>query len=318
MYYAVTHLTDYHYDAAISDSVMELRMQPRNDDNQRSIRFHIDVSPDAKVLYHRDYLGNVVHTFDVSAPHTQLAIKAESIVEVKPPAALPDALTMAAWDEIDARTNEDRDLYDMLLTGNFTQQTPLLAQFAAEIGWGERHTDPLTLLRMLNTHIYEKFDYSQDVTQVDSPIDVALEARQGVCQDFTHIMLVLTRQVGIPARYVSGYLSHREGQQDRSLEDASHAWVEVWLPGLEWVGLDPTNDLIVAERHIRVCLARDYAKASPTRGVFKGVAQTTLGVRVQVSKLDELPIEDVELAPEITMPHYSYYQAQQQQQQQQQ
>jgi len=316
MYYAVTHLTDYHYDTAITDSVMELRMHPRNDENQRTLRFNLDVSPDAKVLHHRDYLGNMIHIFDVSAPHEQLAIKAESIIEVKPPLTPPNHISEDAWKAIDAAST-NRDMYDMLLPGSFTHQTPMLQQFAAEIGWGQRDADPLTLLRRLNTTIYENFDYTQDVTRVDSPIDVALKARQGVCQDFSHIMLTLTRQIGIPARYISGYLYHRDDQEDRSLVDASHAWVEAWLPDLGWIGFDPTNNLIVAERHIRACIATDYAKASPTRGVFKGNAQTELSVRVQVSRLDELPIEDAELTPEITMPHYSYYQVQQQQQQQQ-
>lgn len=315
MYYAVTHLTDYHYSEPVTDSVMELRIQPRSADKQRCVRFNLDISPDAKVFSHRDYLGNIIHTFDIPAPHTQLAIKAEAIVEVKAPKPLPESLPQAAWNAID-EAKSDREIYDMLLPSRYTHVTPLLNKFADEINWCcERRTDPLSLLQELNAAIYEKFDYMQDVTKVDSPIDVALETRSGVCQDFTHIMLALTRQLGIPARYVSGYLHHRADYQDRSVADASHAWIEAWLPDYGWVGFDPTNNLIVADRHIRVCIASDYAKASPTRGVFKGGAETTLAVQVRVSQLDELPIENAVLAPEIPMPHYSYHQAQQQQQQ---
>lgn len=290
-------------------------MQPRSEIGQRCIRFNLDVSPETKILNHRDYLGNAIHTFDIPAPHTELAIKAESVVEVKTPPPLPESLPFSVWDQLAAATDE-REIYDMLLPGRYTQQSPLLLQFAQEIGWGERYADPLTLLKDLNNAMYEAFDYEQDFTKADSPIDIALEARKGVCQDFTHIMLALLRQVGIPARYVSGYLYHRKEHNDRSFEDASHAWIEAYIPGLSWVGFDPTNNLIVSDRHIRVCVAPDYAKASPTRGVFKGSVKTKLKVRVQVSVLDDVPREDAPLAPEIIMPQYSYQHQQQQQQQQ--
>ena len=204
----------------------------------------------------------------------------------------------------------------MLLPGTYAHQTELLNQFAQEINWG-RNSDPLTVLHRLNTAIYDNFDYVQHVTKVDSSIDVSLEARRGVCQDFSHIMLALVRKIGIPARYISGYLYHQKDEGDRSDVDASHAWIEAWLPNIGWIGFDPTNNLIATNRHIRVSIANDYANASPSRGVFKGTADTTLEVRVKVEKLDELPFEEDELSPEIVLPQYQFYQAQQQQQQQQ-
>ncbi len=315
MYYSATHLTIYKYSESIIDSVMELRMHPRNEGNQRVVRFDLGVRPNVKTFSYRDYLQNTIHTFNIPALHDKLAIKAEAIVEIKTPKPLPDRLDESAWGLIDQETDK-RDQYDMLLPGRYTHSTPLLQAFAQEIGWGRRG-DPLTLLKELNNAIYSAFDYQQNVTEVDSLIDVALEARRGVCQDFTHIMLLLVRQVGIPARYVSGYLYHRKDEtaQDRSDEDASHAWVEAWLPGLGWVGFDPTNDTIVTDRHIRVSIANDYAGASPSRGVFKGKAQTELEVRVQVKQLDELPEEQKTLTPDIVLPQYDYQQQVQQQQQ---
>lgn len=314
MYLAVTHLTDYLYTEPITDSAMEVRMHPRNGEHQRCVRFDLAVSPDADLLSYRDYLGNLIHTFDIPAAHTRLAIKAEAVVEMTPPPPLPDRLPDEAWEMLD-QAKQDREIYDMLLPGQFTRYSPRLAEFASEINWGERYADPLTMMRELTTAIYEKFDYAQDRTSADSPIDVALEGRSGVCQDFTHIMLTLARQVGIPARYVSGYLYHRADQPDRSVADASHAWVEAWMPGHGWVGFDPTNDLIVQDRHVRVCVATDYAKASPSRGVFKGSAETELSVKVQVSRLENIPVEETALAPEIAMPSYGYHTQQQQQQQ---
>ncbi len=316
MYYAVTHLTIYNYSNPINDSVMEVRMQPRSDGNQRCTRFALNVSPATKTFNHKDYLGNMIHTFDIPSSHTKLAIKAEAVVEVKDTLNLPNALSQSAWDEIDAQSKH-HDYYDMLLAGKFARPTDLLAQFAQEIDW-RRRSDPLNLLRELNSRIFNSFDYVQNVTRADSPIDEALSARRGVCQDFSHIMLALVRQVGIPARYVSGYLYTLKEEGDRSDVDASHAWIEAWLPDLGWIGFDPTNNLIVSDRHIRVSVANDYDKASPSRGVFKGTADTTLEVRVKVDKLDELPFEEEELAPEIVLPHFQYHQMTQEQQQQQQ
>lgn len=312
-YYAVTHLTLYKYSEPIIDSVMEIRKQPRTEKNQRNLRFHLDVSPTAKVTQYTDYLGNVVHHFDIPAPHKRLAVKSEAIVEVKPLDKLPDKLDWAVWDALDALA-DDFAYMDMLMPGPYTESSVLLDRFAQEINLG-RHSDPLTVLRELNTTIATSFEYQQAVTRVDSPIDIALDLRRGVCQDFTHIMLTLVRRLGIPARYVSGYLFHRKKVQDRSGADASHAWLEAWLPGLGWVGFDPTNNILVTDRHIRVCVANDYANATPSRGVFRGVAETELSVQVEVRKLDEIPLEDVPAQSQIVMPSYGYYQQQQQQQQ---
>jgi transglutaminase-like putative cysteine protease len=159
---------------------------------------------------------------------------------------------------------------------------------------------------------------------VDSPIDHALESRQGVCQDFAHIMIGLTRRIGIPCRYVSGYLFHKAGDKTRSAEGATHAWVETLLPGLGWVGLDPTNNVLAGERHVRTSVGRDYADVPPTKGVFKGSADSQLLVSVQVAPSDapplepELGIEDWSTAlREEGLDHELAAQHQQQQQQQQ-
>ena len=145
----------------------------------------------------------------------------------------------------------------------------------------------------MNEGIYRLFAYVPNSTKVDSPIEEALLSRQGVCQDFAHIMIALARPLRIPCRYVSGYLFHCEenGHQDRSLEGASHAWVEAFVPRLGWVAFDPTNNLIGGDRHIRVAIGRDYADVPPTRGVHKGEAHSELAVAVTVSPSDVVPPE---------------------------
>jgi transglutaminase-like putative cysteine protease len=155
---------------------------------------------------------------------------------------------------------------------------------------------------------------------VDSPIDDALKARAGVCQDLAHIMIAMARRVGIPCRYVSGYLSPSRDGHDRSVDGATHAWAEAWLPPLGWVGFDPTNDVLAGDRHVRVAVGRDYGDVPPTRGVFRGEAASELSVLVTVS-LSDTPIRPEHVMPVTTWvsaepagPDDSLDQAQQQQQ----
>jgi len=316
MYYALTHLTRFTYDEPITSTVMEVRMQPRSDRNQRCIHFEITISPTTQPQGRKDYLGNAIHVFDIPGQHQKLAIKTEATVEVQPVPPLPDAQPPDAWDTLDNAVNGDFGLYDMLMKSQFAKPTEKLRAFGEEIN-ATRRADPLTVVREINTAVYHSFDYTQNITRVDSPIDDALDKRLGVCQDFAHVMTALLRDLGIPCRYVSGYLYHvRDG--DRSDPDASHAWVEVWLPELGWIGFDPTNNMICNEQHIRVAVGRDYADVPPTKGVFIGEADSELEVEVKVTELDELPPLDVRHAPEIQLPHYELMAQQQQQQQQQQ
>ncbi len=313
MYYALTHLTRFTYEEPIISTVMEVRMQPRSDRNQRCVRFDITISPTTQPQGRKDYLGNAIHVFDVPGQHKKLAIKTESTVEVQPLPPLPDALPADAWDAIIATVADDFALHDMLFDSKFARPTEKLYAFGQEIN-ATRHSDPLTVVQQINTAIYNAFDYTQNITRVDSPIDDALDKRLGVCQDFAHIMTALLRDLGIPCRYVSGYLYHVR-DEDRSDLDASHAWVEAWLPGLGWVGFDPTNNMVCNEQHIRVAVGRDYADVPPTKGVFIGEAESVLEVEVKVTELDELPPLDVTHAPEIQLPRYELMPAQQQQQQ---
>jgi transglutaminase-like putative cysteine protease len=316
MYYSIHHTTRFKYDRQISESIMEVRMQPRDDGSQRCLRFDLGVSPRAQVLNYRDRLGNIVHHFDVPRPHSQLAVTAQAVVQMSTAPAIPEKLATDAWNELDEIASHDDHMFD-LMPSRFTEPTALLRLLARELNCESRHDDPLTQLRELNSSINSAFDYSPQTTTVDSPIDHALEARKGVCQDFAHIMLALTREyLRIPCRYVSGYLFHRVEDHDRSDPDATHAWIETFLPEIGWVGFDPTNNLIAGLRHIRVSVGRDYGDVPPTRGVFKGEAESELKVAVKVEPCDAPPpMEDLKLVLE-RIPPEPLEQHQQQQQQQ--
>ena len=294
MYYSIRHLTKFLYSTRVSESMMETRMHPRSDLNQRCMTFHLSVSPRCRVFSYRDHLANHVHHFDIPGMHGQLVIVAESLVEVQPAAPVPAFLAPGAWAELDAMV-EQGDYWEMLLPSEFTATTPALDALAEEFDV-RRRDDPLMVLHRLNQQMYEHFDYKPKSTKVDSPIDLALSTQAGVCQDFAHIMIALVRsRLRIPCRYVSGYLYHGESDMDRSISSATHAWVEALVPPLGWVGFDPTNWLVVGDRHIRTAIGRDYAEVPPTHGIFRGRADSELTVAVRVTPSLGTPSFDQEL-----------------------
>jgi transglutaminase-like putative cysteine protease len=326
-FYSIRHLTRFRYKQPVSESIMETRMHPRSDHSQRCLSFSLSVSPRCRVFSYRDHYGNNVQHFDIPGDHEQLVIVAESLVEQQIQMDLPAFLAADAWAALDSMVAEG-DFGEMLLPSTFAQPTPALLELARKLNV-VRRDDPLIVVHELNKSIYEYFEYVPRSTRVDSPIDEAIASRQGVCQDFAHTMIALLRHIGIPARYVSGYLYRGREDHDRSLPDASHAWVEVLLPQLNWVGLDPTNDLIAYNRHIRTAVGRDYADVPPTHGIFRGKTESELYVAVHVEASMEpppldrkLPIPDdwsvlVERAqqpPERVIPILDTQQMQQQQQ----
>jgi transglutaminase-like putative cysteine protease len=296
MFYAIRHFTRYRYSRAVWQSVMEVRMHPRSEYAQRCFTFQLSVSPRARIFSYTDHLGNLIHHFDIPEPHNQLTIIADALMDVDAPMELPESLGPEAWDDLDAMVEED-DYWDMLMPSRFARTSPELEAFAKEFGFDRRDgQDPLALLRSLNSKVYGALAYAKESTSVDSPIEDALRSRRGVCQDFAHIMISLVRNLRIPCRYVSGYLYHDQLHEDRSSEGATHAWVEALLPGLGWIGFDPTNNLVAGERHIRTAIGRDYADVAPTTGTMKGSAKTDLQVRVRVTPSEAVLPPDQELA----------------------
>ena len=328
-FYSIRHLTRFRYSHPISESIMETRMHPRSDTNQHCLTFSLSVSPRCRVFTYRDHQGNNVQHFDIPGDHNQLVIVAESVVEQQVLPDVPAFLSPDAWDALDELI-ESGDYWEMLLPSTFAVETDAVRMLARDMDV-TRRDDPLMLVQELNQRLFEYFEYVPSHTRVDSPIDEAIVSGKGVCQDFAHTMIALLRPVRIPARYVSGYLFRGREDKDRSTPDASHAWVEVLLPHLGWIGFDPTNNLIAHHRHIRTAVGRDYADVPPTHGVFRGSAESELYVAVQVEASDEAPALDrkmpipedwsvlVERAqqPPVAAIPFTDLQAMQQQQQQQ-
>jgi transglutaminase-like putative cysteine protease len=325
-HYAIRHLTRFTYASPVSESVMELRMRPASDATQRCLQFEVDLQPRARVFAYRDFLGNWVHHFDLPRRHLRLAVTARAQVQLDAPPERPAALGMEAWREVDQWAGRG-DHWDFRQPSHFAEWSDALLGFAGELGpLATRAADPLGTVRALSGAMHRAFAYAPNTTRVDSPIGEALASRRGVCQDFTHIMLALLRRLGLPCRYVSGYIAPRAlGEDDGPTTIATHAWVEVLLPGLGWMGIDPTNDIEAGLRHVRVAVGRDYADVTPTRGVYKGGAASSHEVNVEVTPGDALPTLDAAVvtaawvsevaAPEAAADRLQHEQQQQQQQQ---
>jgi transglutaminase-like putative cysteine protease len=320
MFYSIRHITRFRYTAPVRESVMELRMQPRSEGPQTLRSFQISTNPRAQLYAYTDHLGNAVYHFNLLREHEELRIEVQAVVEFLNMPPLPERLSEADWAHYDPSRLSD-DHFDMLGPSKFAKTSADLLTFMKIADIERPVGDPLTAMKTLTRAIYDSFDYEPGITQVHSPIELALTGRRGVCQDFSHVMIAVARHWGIPARYVSGYMFHR-GSRDRSEADATHAWVEAWLPGLGWVGFDPTNNVMAMERHVRAAVGRDYSDVPPTRGTFKGQADTELSIAVAIEPT-QAPVRHEDFlkvarpmvsAATPSMPERLYHQQQQQQQ----
>lgn len=289
MYYTIDHITHFRYSEPVSESVTEIRKRPSDEPAQRCLSFKLVTFPRAKLNEYQDSWGNQVHHFNILQPHKRMEIVAHTLVQLLE-RNVPTAADFGpqTWERLEQKRQQG-DLWDYLHPSQFVRFTPPVRQFAEKLGAGKQAIDPFTWLLTINQTIYDHFEYMPNTTTVDSHVDEVLANQAGVCQDFSHLMVTILRYGGIPARYVSGYLFHRTEMHDRSAEDATHAWVEAWLPEWGWIGFDPTNNVLVQDRHIRVAIGRDYADVPPTRGVFTGHAESELSVSVRVSPAEAPP-----------------------------
>ncbi len=271
-------------------------MHPRSEGTQRCFVFQLSVNPRARIFGYTDFYGNLVHHFDLPSRHSQLTIISDALVNIDDQPEIPDVMSYEAWRELEDLI-EKKDYWDMLMPSHFARSSPELEQLAVEIGVTDRKgRSPLAYLRDIASGVHRSFSYVKKSTAVNSPIEDALRSRQGVCQDFAHIMIALVRNARIPCRYVSGYLYHSSENTHPSADGATHAWVEAVLPGIGWVGFDPTINRFVSEKHIRTAIGRDYADVPPTMGMMKGKADTQLQVRVRVTPSQAVLPPDEEFA----------------------
>ncbi|TWH15244.1 transglutaminase-like putative cysteine protease [Rhodococcus rhodochrous J45] len=273
----VVHKTGYEYDGPVTASYNEARLTPRSDGRQTVVLNRVETTPATRSYRYTDYWGSAVTAFDLHAPHTSLEVVGHSVVETEP-VRPPDE--PAGWDVI---TDQDtRDRYDEVLAPSaYVPTDPELEATARELARG---LEPVDAVIAAAQWVYDQMDYVPGTTGVHTSALQAFEERQGVCQDYAHLTLLLLRRMGIPARYVSGYLHPvADAEIGETVAGQSHAWIQAWTGS--WWGYDPTNAKFVSEQHTSVAIGRDYTDVPPLKGIYMGGHATAHEVVVEVTRL---------------------------------
>ncbi|HXR29140.1 MAG TPA: transglutaminase family protein [Solirubrobacteraceae bacterium] len=285
MHFAIRFLTEYHYDAPVTDNLNALRVRPATTSTQRCDEFHTRIEPEARVSRYLDYFGTEVLEFGVPTSHEQLTIDVRARVVTAPPPDPP----AGSWESLRSPSYIDA-------AGEFAlpwQDQPAVAGIES-LEQALDAESPLQALELLCDLIPDRFEYRPGATYVGSQVSDLLQAGAGVCQDFVHLSLILLRRRGIAARYVSGYLwAAPEDHGNDSLEVDTHAWLEALLPGENghgepvWVSADPTNRRLAdGETHVKIGHGRFYADVPPVKGLYMGGASSDLTAWVTMSRLD--------------------------------
>ena len=292
----ITHSTTYDYRSPVTVAHHLLRLAPRRLRRQYRLAHALEVTPTPACLSsHRDYFGNEVAFTIFEGAHRQLRVRARSRVAVGA-AFIPEAAETPAWENVRNLCRTDLSAR-VLEAGEFTFGSPLVPLDAPFTEYA-RASFPssrrlLEAVLDLTARIHRDFKFDPTATTVATPLAQVLEQRRGVCQDFAHLQIACLRALGLPARYVSGYLETvpPPGQPKLVGADASHAWVSFFCPGLGWIDVDPTNNLLPSMQHITLGWGRDYGDVSPIRGVLVGGEEHTLSVAVDVAALGEVEDE---------------------------
>lgn len=269
----IVHRTRYEYEKPVLSSYNEARVTPTSEDHQSVVSSRFTTDPQVNVRRYRDYWGTQVHEFEVLGAHHSLLLTSSVIVETEEAREPDDSVS---WDDL--RDPELVDRFDELLAST-TYTAPEQELTAAARRIAASCPTPAAAVVEVSRWVNEEMSYVPGATGVKTDASEAWEARRGVCQDFAHVTIVALRALGIPARYVSGYLHPSKDPaigEERAGE--SHAWVEAWTGS--WCGVDPTNREPIGHRHVAIARGRDYADVSPVRGVHSGGGEATLTVEV--------------------------------------
>lgn len=287
MLYEVIHRTSYAYNTDVSVSHHVARLTPRSLPGQSCLAHELVVEPNPSlVTHHNDYYGNRSTFFTVAGPHRALQVTARSRVEVAPRPA-PLAAETPAWETVReasrvATSTFDLEVREAVFPSSLVPNLPALADYAA--GSFAVGRPLLDAVLDLTRRIHGDFRFDAKATTTATPLEQVIRNRSGVCQDFAHIQIGCLRALGLPARYVSGYMETMPppGRPKLIGADASHAWVQVFVPGAGWIDVDPTNNLLPSDRHIITAWGRDFEDVSPIRGVMVGGGRHVLYVGVDV------------------------------------
>ena len=279
--YKIKHITHYFYNSPVYESINQIMLYPIQDLHQtlhfQSIR--ITDSPSIEVF--KDHYFNQLGIFNILKPHSELSIQSNIVVEVVP-IEIPnlEISIVQQWEEIEL-LKKDFTLKDFLEVEEFKAKEEISNVVKSLI---DKEKSVFENAFNVSKFIFENFTYEQGVTTIESDIDENWSLKAGVCQDFAHLLLEMLQIAELPSRYVSGYICPKN--HDLRGEGATHAWVEVFLPTYGWIGIDPTNNCLVSDRHVRLAVGKDFHDCTPVKGIYKGSLEHRLEVTVVVENTD--------------------------------
>jgi len=276
MRWDIQHTTRFTYASPVRDSFNEVRLQPFSDEQQTVDAFELRIVPAARTRQYHDFYSNCVHHFDIVEPHTELVVASHLQVTTHPKPALDPGARPASLSGVDQALKTGR-CHDFLQASRYVDTEPGTWRLAVDAIQGEEDVWQCAVKLMRFVHGY--ITYESRSTQSHTHMSEVLAQRQGVCQDFAHVMLGLCRALRIPALYVSGYLATEKAS-------ATHAWTEVFIPGAGWQALDPTHNRPVDDTYVKIAVGRDYADVPPVAGNYKGTKDRKLDVKVDVKRID--------------------------------
>jgi transglutaminase-like putative cysteine protease len=279
--FKIQHTTKYTYEVPVRDSANQIMLYPISDDYQEIVTHSISVTGNPVIEIHRDIFDNKIGTFTHAHPHQELIINSRLEVITTSKAIPEDTLRAEEQWKALGLVRYQIPYIDFLRVEAFSS----LAEALKIIDEARKQSDtPLQAAKNLCSYIYTHYTYKKGITTVETTLDEIMKLKSGVCQDFAHILLALLRLIHIPARYVSGYICpNKNGMRG---EGATHAWVEAYIPAYGWIGLDPTNNCIANENHVRLAVGKNFYDCSPVRGTYRGTSDHTLEVVVTVSYAD--------------------------------
>ena len=273
----ILHRTTFSYAGKASESINEIKLRPIDDASQHCREFQLRVEPATEPREYRDFYGNAVHHFEVPATHTRLVVETTSLVETVASGDRP-VVPRVALEALE--TPRERERVAEFFNGSHYVPLEVELWREAQDALAEGRSDIWSDVRRLGAHIYRRFAYKPRTTGVQTRATDVLKLRMGVCQDFAHVHIGLCRSLGIPARYVSGYFFNTT-RRPREIE-ASHAWMEAYVPGFGWAAFDPTHDRPADDRYVKLAVGRDYADIRPIAGTYRGAPTRSLRVEVRV------------------------------------
>ncbi len=285
--FKIHHITRYEYDRPVKESNNEIKIYPYHCPEQEVLQQELQITTQPDVQTFTDYWGNRNGVFSVLPPHRLLVIDSRLIVRT---IAESEVKVNFQSTFIDLQREMEHNLQLLELSTSLSQESEnaidnILQQIPNE------NNSVAAMVEHCSQYIYNHFRYVKGITNVQTTVEEILQHKSGVCQDFAHVLLRLLRSLRIPGRYVSGYICpNKNGMRG---EGATHAWVEAWIPQYGWAGIDPTNNIWVTNRHVKLAVGRNFKDCSPVKGTFKGPAKQSLSVYVSVSYEDGHTFEDL-------------------------